>query len=398
VTQVVAQCCLLLVVYAYGLFPLFVHFRGRLFRKPWHTADISPTVSIIIICHNEAAHIEKKLRNVLSLDYPFDATEVIVASDGSDDGTDDIVRLFGDRRVTVLSFSRRGKIPALNDAVRMASGEILVFSDANSQFASDALRMLTRHFADPSIGCVAGNQVYTDDPEAGAAASGERSYWSFDRSLKFAESVAGNTISATGAIYAIRRSLFEEVPSGVTDDFTISTRVIRRGYRIVFDPDAISREPVAGKPGAEFRRKVRVMTRGLRAVLTVRDLLNPFRYGFYSLQLFSHKVLRRLVVFPLLVLLVMSPWLWNAGWFFRALVIAQMAVYLPALAGCALARTKLGRCRPLSVPYYFCLVNVAALVASLNVLCGHKIERWDSHRAGSSLDQAQPTLVGNRSS
>jgi cellulose synthase/poly-beta-1,6-N-acetylglucosamine synthase-like glycosyltransferase len=398
VTQVLALGCLILVVYAYGLFPLWVYIRAWLSRKPWRTAEITPTVSIIIICHNEAAHIEKKLRNVLSLDYPSEALEVIVASDGSDDGTDDIVRLFWDQRVTLLSYSRRGKIPALNDAVPMASGEILVFSDANSQFASDALRKLTRHFADPSIGCVAGNQVYTDDPNAGAAASGERSYWSFDRSLKFAESIAGNTISATGAIYAIRSALFQEVPSGVTDDFTISTRVIRQGYRIVFDPDAIASEPVAGKPRAEFRRKVRVMTRGLRAVLTVRDLLNPLRYGFYSLQLFSHKVLRRLVVLPLLVLLGLSPWLWNVGWFFQALLMTQMAVYLPSLAGCALARTRLGRCRALSVPYYFCLVNVAALMAVLNVLCGRKIERWDSQRAELSSDQIQPTLVGNPSS
>ena len=397
-TQMLAQCCLMLVLYAYGLFPLLVYMRRQLFRRPWRSADITPTVSIVIICHNEVDHIERKLRNVLSLDYPFHALEVIVASDGSDDGTDDIVRFFGDQRVTLLSYARRGKIPALNDAVRMARGEILVFSDANSQFAPDALRKLTRHFADPSIGCVAGNQVYTDDPDAGAAASGERSYWNFDRSLKVAESIAGNAISATGAIYAIRSGLFQEVPSGVTDDFTISTRVIHQGYRIVFDPDAIASEAVAGKPRAEFRRKVRVMTRGLNAVLAVRDLLNPFRYGFYSLQLFSHKVLRRLVVLPLLVLLGLSPWLWNAGWLYRALVIAQMAVYLPALAGCALARTSLGRWRPLSVPYYFCLVNVAALVAVLNVLCGRKIERWDSQRAESSSDQIQPTFAGNRSS
>ena len=394
--ELVALSALLVIVYAYFLFPVLVCVRGWLLHRPWHVDNVTPPVSIVIICHNESAHIEEKLQNVLSQDYPANAIEVIVASDGSDDGTDEILEAYPDERVVFLACPRRGKIPALNEAVAIARGEILVFSDANSMFLSDALLNLTRHFADPSIGCVAGNQVYSGKSDRGAAAPGERSYWTFDRFLKVAESRAGNTISATGAIYAIRRELFQDVPSGVTDDFTVSTRVIRQGCRIVFDPDAIAQESVAGEPRAEFRRKVRVMTRGFRAVFEVRDLLNPFRYGFYSLQLFSHKILRRLVVLPLLVLFCLSPWLWSAGLWFQALVTLQLAVYGLALTGWIVSGTRLGCWRPFAIPLYFCLVNCAALVALINVICGRRIERWESGRQAVMPEQT-PSLIETRS-
>ncbi|MGF1578058.1 MAG: glycosyltransferase family 2 protein [Gemmataceae bacterium] len=376
------------VAYAYIFFPLLIFIRGWLFPRKWKQEDITPMVNIVIICHNEVADIERKLQNVLGLDYPKESLRIVVGSDGSDDGTDEIVGRYVDQGVTLYSFPRRGKIPALNDTVATTDGDILVFSDANSEFAPDALRKLVRHFADPKIGCVAGNQVYTSNPQSGSAAAGERSYWRYDRGLKLAESRAGNTISATGAIYAIRRELFQEVPSGVTDDFTISTRTILQGARIVFDPEAIAREPVAGKPRAEFKRKTRVMTRGLRAVWIVRGLLNPFRHGFYSLQLFSHKVLRRLVAFPLLLLLLMTPWLWMAGGWLQWLAVAQVGFYALALIGFLLSSTRLGRLRPFAIPYFFCLVNTAAIVAAINCCLGRKIERWESHRA-------EPTAVSS---
>lgn len=384
-----------IIVYAYAIFPLLVFVRGWLVPRAWERANCTPVVDVVIICHNEAAHIERKLRNVFAIDYPRERLRVIVASDGSDDGTDDIVRQFADERVTFLSCPRRGKIPALNDAVAIADGEILVFSDANSQFAEDAIRNLVRHFADPGVGCVAGNQVYTSDPEAGAAASGEASYWRYDRLLKVAESRAGSAVSATGAIYAIRRELFREVPSGVTDDFTVSTQVIAQGHRLVFDPDAIAREPVAGKPRAEFHRKVRVMTRGFRAVWVARRLLNPFRYGFYAVQLFSHKLLRRLVVFPLLLLLLLIPWQWNQEGWLAGYAVAQVAFYASATIGFAASGTRLGRYRLFAIPYYFVLVNLAALVAARNVLLGRKIERWESHRAATRPENPSQAYVAN---
>ncbi len=379
-TQVLTLLSFAFIAYAYVVFPVLVILRGMFATRPWKTGSDIPSVDIVIICYNEASCIENKLQNLISLDYPANRLRFILASDGSDDGTAIAIQNFPDARITFLDCPRRGKIPALNDAVRIATGEILVFSDANSMFDTDALRCLVRHFADPEVGCVAGNQVYTKSNSSGAAAAGEHSYWNLDRMIKDAESRAGNAISATGAIYAVRRELVSEVPSGVTDDFTISTRVIRHGYRIVFDPVAISREAVAGKSKTEFRRKLRVMTRGFQAVWGVRDLLNPIRYGFYSVQLFSHKVLRRLVVYPLILLIVLIPWQWMEGGWLRWLALAQMAFYGIASTGFVMANRGLRLPKFVAIAYYFCLINLAALLASWNFLFGKKIDRWNSTR------------------
>jgi cellulose synthase/poly-beta-1,6-N-acetylglucosamine synthase-like glycosyltransferase len=383
-TQVLTLLAIAFIVYAYFLFPALVVLRSVVARRPWKMGTDTPNVDVVIICYNEASCIEAKLQNLVGLDYPADRLRFILASDGSDDDTASVIQRFPDNRITLLDYPRRGKIPALNDAVRTATGEVLVFSDANSMFDRDALRNLVRHFADPAVGCVAGNQVYTKSNSHGAAAAGEHSYWNLDRMIKDAESRSGNAISATGAIYAIRRELVSEVPSGVTDDFTISTRVIRQGYRIVFDPSAIAREAVAGKSKTEFRRKLRVMTRGFQSVWGVRDLLNPFRYGFYSLQLLSHKILRRLVVYPLILLVALIPWQWMEGGWLRWLAIGQLAFYALAFLGMLMAQRGLRLPKVVAMPYYFCLINLAALLASWNFLFGRKIERWDSTRMDSS--------------
>jgi cellulose synthase/poly-beta-1,6-N-acetylglucosamine synthase-like glycosyltransferase len=247
-------------------------------------------------------------------------------------------------------------------------------------FASKAVRTLVQPFADAKVGGVAGNQRYLANVGAGAAGEGEKSYWSFDRLLKQFQSLAGNVTSATGAIYAIRRELFIVVPEGVTDDFVTSTRVIAQGHRLVFEPDAVAFEPVAGKSDREFARKVRVITRGLWAVVFMSQLLNPFRFGFYSIQLFSHKVLRRLVVFPLVVLFISSILLWQQGLFYQLTLVGQIAIYGLAGAGLLLAESEWGSFKLFSLPYYFCLVNGACLLAVWNVIRGHRIVRWNTIR------------------
>jgi len=373
-----------LLAYTYVVFPAILFVRGLLWRKPYRTEDITPSVSMIIAAYNEAASIGEKLDNVVSLDYPRDCLEVIVASDGSTDETEAIVAQYEDRGVKLLALPRQGKAGALNSAVAVAKGEILVFSDANSQYAPDAIRQLVRPFADPEVGGVAGNQVYLSEKrmadDTAQTGDGERTYWGFDRFLKRIQSEAGNTISATGAIYAIRRSLFPGVPEGVTDDFATSTAVIAQGYRLVFAPDAKAFEPVAKSSGVEFGRKVRVMTRGLRAVLVRRELLNPFRFGFYALQLFSHKVLRRLMFAPLALLLVSNPFLLGEGLFYQLTMLAQIGFYGAALAGALFRDTPLGRNKLVTIPYYVCLVYLAAAVATFNVLRGHQINRWEPQR------------------
>ena len=368
------------IVYTYLLYPVIILLRGILWVRPYKTAAITPRVSLIIAAYNESEGIGAKIENILALDYPSEQLEVVIASDGSNDGTDAIVRGYERANIRLLSLPRQGKAPALNAAVAASSGEILVFSDANSMYAPNAIRELVRHFAAPEVGGVAGNQVYLKKGAAGLTSAGEQSYWDFDRQLKQLQSKSGNVISATGAIYAIRRSLFHPVMGGVTDDFTISTDVIVQHSRLVFAPDAIAYEPVAGAGGVGFGRKVRVITRGLRAVVVRRTLLNPFRYGFYSLQLFSHKVLRRLVVFPLLLLLVTSPFLWSKGLFYQLVTLGQALFYGCAALGWAMDKTGSRRLKIFTIPFYFCMVNYASLLAALNVVRGNRIERWEPQR------------------
>ena len=380
-TEILFWTALGLIVYAYAGFPLLLALRS-LFGRPVAKADVTPAVSLVICAYNEAESIAEKLDNALALDYPRDRVQVLVGSDGSTDGTNEIVAAYSDRGVTLLPLPRLGKMPVLNAVAAQATGEILVFSDANSIYDQDALRQLVRPFADPAVGGVAGNQVYSSS-RGNAASFGERLYWGFDRCLKRLESRAGNTISATGAIYAIRRSLFQPVPAAVSDDLVISTRVITQGYRLVFEPSAISREATAPDDGAEFRRKVRVVNHSLRALWTVRELFNPFRYGFYAVELFSHKVLRRAVVWFLLIVLGTSIALYQSGSLYQAAVAGQAAVYAAAAAAWLLRTTAVRRWkayRLLAIPYYFCFVNLACLRAWLQIARGERFETWDSGR------------------
>ena len=248
-------------------------------------------------------------------------------------------------------------------------------------FDASAIRALTRPFADPDVGGVAGDQRYLVRRDTAASQTGERAYWSLDRMLKQWQSDSGHVISATGAIYAIRRLLFRSVPEGVTDDFVTSTRVIAQGYRLVFAPDAVAFEPVAASGRREFRRKLRVMTRGFRSVIVMRGLLNPFRYGFYALQLFSHKVLRRMMVFPLLLVFATNLVLYRQGLIYQVTLFVQFAFYGCALLALFPLGTRIQRHKFITFTFYFCMVNTAALVAIFKVLMGKHVVLWEPDRS-----------------
>jgi cellulose synthase/poly-beta-1,6-N-acetylglucosamine synthase-like glycosyltransferase len=371
-----------LIVYTYIGFPLGVVLRGLFWGRPYKHDEpaIPPFVSIVISAYNEAGSIGAKLDNILSLEYPRDCLEVIIASDGSTDGTDAIVKQYKEYGAKLLSLPRVGKAAALNAAVNAASGEIIVFSDANSMYKTDAIQQLVRPFGDPQVGGVAGNQIYKAEGSRGSSSDGERAYWNFDRMLKQFQGKSGNTLAATGAIYAIRRSLFEPIPDGVSDDLFTSTGIIVRGYRLVFAPEAIAYEPVAATSQMEFGRKVRVIMRSWKAFGFRRELLNPFQYRFYAIQLFSHKILRYLVVFPLLALFFVSPFLWKAGFLYQMATLAQIVFYICAVLGLLLNGTRFGRKKIFTIPFYFCMVNAASFVAMINVLRGHQIKHWEPQR------------------
>jgi cellulose synthase/poly-beta-1,6-N-acetylglucosamine synthase-like glycosyltransferase len=369
-----------LVGYVLAGFPLLVLVRGavRPARTSGHGADgFEPSVSVVIAAHNEASCIRAKVERLLAIDYPADRLEVVVASDGSDDGTTDEVAAIDDPRVRLLSLPRGGKAAALNAAVATSSGEVLVFTDANSWFAHGALRALVGPLADPAVGGVAGDQRYRRGRDDAGVSDGEVAYWSVDRWLKGAESRAGSTVSATGAIYAVRRELVEEVPPDVTDDFFISTGVIAAGRRLVFAPQAVAYESVAPSVGLEFSRKVRIMTRGLTGVRRRAELLDPRRTGFYAVQLFSHKVLRRLLAMPALVSALCLVRLRRRHLLYRAALVGETGFLAAGAVGIVIRSRAAGRARLLTIPAYTCLVNAAALRACWNVVRGRVITRWE---------------------
>jgi cellulose synthase/poly-beta-1,6-N-acetylglucosamine synthase-like glycosyltransferase len=373
--------CVGYVLYVYALFPVLVLLRGRVARSPYARAAVTPAVSVVIAARNEEASIGRRIDNLLSLDYPQDLLDVVIASDGSEDRTDEIVRSFESARVTLVAPGRVGKPEALNAAVDAATGEVLVFSDANSVFRADAIRRLVAPLADASVGGVAGNQVYLPPDSGDASVVGEQQYWDLDRALKRAESDAGSVSGATGAIYAIRRSLFTRLRRDVSnDDLLESLGVVAQGTRLVFEPDAVAYEHVAETTRVTFERRVRVMVGGFRCLFVMRRLMNPFRHGFFAIQLLTRKVLLRTMVIPLTALSVLAPLLWTHGLVYRLAVVGEIEFYVLAVLGVVLRDAPSGKKRIFALPAYFCLVNVASAKALLQMVRGERYERWEPAR------------------
>jgi hypothetical protein len=369
--------------WTYVVFPVVVLVRAALRPRPIAAAAIEPSVSIILAARNEARAIGSRLDNLAALTYAAERLEVVVAVNGSSDETADIAR--GHPIVaSVIDLPDGGKAAALEAAVATARGDVLIFTDANTRFAVDAVSRIVRPFADPEVGGVAGDQRYETSDKS--AARGERSYWDLDRRLKLAESRAGSTVSATGALYAVRRELFSGVHADATDDFYISTGVVARGRRLVFEPTAVAHEPPAPTLGLEFERKVRIMTRGLTGVWARSALLDPRRHGFYAVQLLSHKVLRRMMAIPLGFLLLSGTSLGRRGWPYATVAVVGWLTVLLGAMGLALRDRAAGRHPLLALPAYLIAVNSASLVALARLITGRRITRWSPRR----ISRGQP--------
>lgn len=365
-----------LVAWVYAGYPLSLGLLALVRPRPRRRAPVALPLSVIVAAHDEVEVIAGKVANVLQSDYPPELLELIVASDGSEDGTVDAARRAG--ATQVLDLPRVGKLAALNRAERAASGEILVFTDADSTFEPGTLRRLVSNFADEKVGGVAANVVRFVEEDGRAVARGEGLYWRYERLLKRLEDRVGSVVSASGHLYAVRRSAYapSAEPAG-TDDFLISSQVVRAGGRLAFDEQAVVLVATPEEGGTELRRKVRVMNRGLRSVLALGDALLPTRTGLYALEVIFHKLLRRFVAFFLLALLASSAVLATRSALWWIALAPQLAFYGLATAGGLLARTRFGRLKPLWIPYYFCLANSAAALAVLSLLAGVRFTTWE---------------------
>lgn len=372
----VAIASLALVAWVYAGYPLALAVLGRLRPRPRRRAPLELPLSVIVAAHDEVDVIADKVANVLASDYPAELLELIVASDGSDDGTVDAARRAG--ATLVLDLPRIGKLSALNRAVQAASGEILVFTDADSMFEPATLRRLVSNFADEQVGGVAANLVRSVAQDGRPVARGEGLYWRYERLLKRLEDRIGSVVSASGHLYAVRRSLFTpSAQTAGTDDFLISSAVVRQHRRLAFDEQAVVLVATPEEGGTELRRKVRVMNRGLRSALALGDGLLPTRTGLYAIEVVFHKLLRRFVGFFLIALLASSVALALADPIWWLVLGPQLVFYALATAGGLLAGTPWGRLKPLWIPYFFCLANGAAALAVLSLLAGVRFERWE---------------------
>ena len=356
--------CFALITYTYFGYAVWLWLRVRLHRRPILQSPITPTVSIVIAARNEEASLPAKLENLRNLNYPQEQLQIIVASDGSTDRTASILRNPANRVVPVILDESNGKAIALNEAVKRATGDILVFLDARQTIDPNAVSELVACFADPEVGAASGELLLESAPGI-SSANALGIYWKIEKIVRKLESASGSVIGVTGAIYAIRRELYTEIPRGtLLDDVFVPMNVARIGKRIVFQPSAIARDRVFSEKGKEFSRKVRTLTGNYQLLRLAPWLLsseNPLFFRFVS-----HKLLRLLVPLLLVLMLVASAML--KAPFYTTVFWLQVAFYVLAILGTLSPSTR--RFRPVAVANTFVMLNAAAALAFYNFVAG----------------------------
>lgn len=370
------------VLYAYAGYPFILYilglFRGR---RIGHDESYDPRVILIISVHNEERIIREKIENSLALDYPKDLLRIVVASDGSIDGTNQIVREYEDRGVILKAFDRReGKSATLNRAVLGLEGDVLVFSDANAFYREDAIRMLVRNLADEDIGCVVGKLVYLSNHSY--VGKGESLYWRYESFLNSLESRIKSVLVGTGTIFAVRRELFFPLAKDVANDFQLPAEVASRGYGVVYEGNAIAYEKSSFFFREEFARKRRIIVRGLTGF---RALRGNFGGAFRIFQFISRKLIRWCVG-PLLPALYAANMLLLSDPFFRALFVLQSVFYILAIVGALLRRGGV-QSKILFIPFYFVMVNAASFAAIVTYIGGDRLSSWEKAETTRDTDE-----------
>jgi len=317
---------LFLSFYSYIIYPICLFAAARITSRKWIQEDFLPIVSVVISAYNEEGVIEEKLLNTIALDYPDDLVEIFVSSDGSTDRTNSIVTNIGDPRVLLRAFPERtGKTACLNMVVPMAHGEVILFTDANSMFSQDQLKKIVRNFASPDVGLVTGWTSYRDIT---GEVQSPGLYARSERLTKQLESQISSCVGADGAVFAMRKQLYQSLQKYDINDFVIPLNVIKQGKRVVIDPEVFCLEPTAPGAKKEYRRQVRITTRTLGAIGRNLTLLNPFLFGSFSFFLFSHKVMRFLMPFFLILTFAINLVLLKGSAIYKITLAAQLAIVL----------------------------------------------------------------------
>lgn len=384
---------LFIVFYAYvgyGIL-LFILVRlKRIFsakRMPAIDYDYEPDVTLFIAAYNEKDFVDAKVKNSRELEYPDEKLHQVWVTDGSDDGTPDLLKTYPGIEVHHLP-QRSGKIGAMNRGMKLVNTPIVVFCDANTMLGKESIRRIVNLFSNPKVGCVSGEKrIYGKDKDA-AAGAGEGLYWKYESTLKKWDAELYSVVGAAGELFAIRTELYQEVEKDtLLDDFIISLRVAQKGYTIQYDPEAYAIETASANVKEELKRKVRISAGGIQSVVRLASLLNFFRYGTLSFQYISHRVLRwtlaplaLLFLIPVGLILAIDEGIFQFG-FYSILFWLQILFYAAALLGWYLENKSI-KVKVLFVPYYFFIMNLSVFLGFKRYLKGSQSVNWERAKRG----------------
>jgi len=364
------------IIYTYIGYPVLIYILSRFYKKPLGGKYIYPNLSIIISAYNEEKNIEKKINSLLEIDYPRERFEILIGSDGSTDKTDEIVSCQSEEKIRFFrQDTRQGKPGMLNRLVKEAKGEILVFTDARQRLDKNALNELVKHFSDKKVGSVSAALFYENENHDIKTGAGIGMYWEYEKFIRKSESRMGSMLGATGALYAIRRELFPELPGDLLlDDVYIPMKIVEKGYRAIFDKKAKVYDIVFKDAREEFSRRVRTLAGNYQLFFYCRSLFNPLK-GKISWQFFSHKFLRLMVPFLLVIVFISSLYIVfspNSNFFYAAILALQIIFYSFAFLGMMNKKKN----SFFDVPYIFCVMNIAAVVGLYKLFSGKQSVLW----------------------
>jgi cellulose synthase/poly-beta-1,6-N-acetylglucosamine synthase-like glycosyltransferase len=380
----------LAVVFWFGLFLVFYTYIGYgillyilvrikriAYKKTPKHDEYIPDVTLLVAAYNERDYILDKIKNSQALHYPAGKLKLLFVTDGSDDGTPDIIAGFPEIRL-LHQPERAGKIAAVARAMPEVETEIVIFTDANTLLNADAVHNMVRHFANPGVGVVAGEKRIKARDADEAAGAGEGFYWRYESKLKKWDDELYSVMGAAGELFAIRTKLYEHVPhNALIEDFYMTMRMTAKGYKIAYAPDAYALEEPSDSVNEELKRKIRIAAGGIQSIIWLGKLLNPLRYGVLSFQYISHRVLRwSLAPLALPVIFFTNLSLLGQGWIYRALFVLQVIFYGMALMGFLLEKKNL-RLKILFIPYYFCMMNYAVYRGFFRYLQGSQSVLWE---------------------
>lgn len=356
-------------------------------KKNNENKDFEPEVTLFVAAFNEKDYVDEKIKNSFSLNYPQKKVKHVWVTDGSNDGTPDLLRKYEGVEVHHLN-ERGGKIGAMNRGMQFVKTPIVIFSDGNTNLGKESIREIVNLFADPKVGCVSGEKrIYSKDTDA-AAGAGEGLYWKYESTLKKWDAELYSVVGAAGELFAIRTELWQEVEKDtLLDDFIISLRVAMAGYTIQYNPEAYAIETASANVKEELKRKIRISAGGIQSVVRLRSLLNIFKYGTLSFQYISHRVLRwtltpllLLLIIPINFVLAMKAEFQLSN-IYTLLFYGQILFYVASLTGWFLENRKI-KVKVLFVPYYFFIMNLSVFLGFRRYLKGNQSVKWERAKRG----------------